>query len=166
MRLKNFLKETDDGLYREEISEGNTWLYVQNPLFENVYYPLTGRLTEDELSHFSMLNEITREEKARRKEQAAEYKAARDINPEDNQSEVDKEVMKAVADLNKKSRKAFSQLDSLAKKSFIAKYILHGAGQKRTQDAQWGRMKRAPGQSTRARTKGRREEINCYDGKI
>jgi len=156
MKLKKYLAADDIDVLQDQMREvndvvlgENTFLFFENPLLEGEYYPINAALNEDELSHFALLNEITREEKARRKEAAAEYKAARDINPEDNQSEVDKEVMKAVADLNKKSRKAFTQLDSLAKKSFIGKYILHGAGQQRTQDAQWGRMKRAPGQSTK-----------------
>jgi len=111
MKLKKYLAADDIDVLQDQMREvndvvlgENTFLFFENPLLEGEYYPINAALNEDELSHFALLNEITREEKARRKEAAAEYKAARDINPEDNQSEVDKEVMKAVADLNKKSK--------------------------------------------------------------
>lgn len=150
MKLKKYLKADDSELIQDQMREVNdivlgvnTFLFFENPLLEGEYYPIDGILTEDELSHFSMINEISREEKAKRKEAAAEYNAARQIDPEKNQSEWDKEVQAAVQDLNKRSRKAFLQLDSLAKKSFIGKYILHGLEATRTKQ-DWGRLRRAP----------------------
>ena len=48
---------------------------------------------------------------------------------------------KAFRDITKKSRLAFHDLDMLGKKSFIAKYILHGM-EKTSKEATWGRADR------------------------
>ena len=98
----------------------NTWLFIEHPLFEDLTYPILSSLTEDEIDHFQLLVEVTRQEKARRKEL---FKAAKKKGPDSGHSAA---VERAFKDITKKSRLAFHDLDSLGKKSFIAKYILHG----------------------------------------
>ena len=111
---------------------GNTWLFIEHPLLEEIIYPITDILSDDEIDHFQLLVEITREEKARRKEL---FKAAKQKGPSSGH---DAKVEKAFKDITKKSRLAFHDLDALGKKSFIAKYILHGL-EKTSKEATWGR---------------------------
>lgn len=154
MRLKQYLKSNDDDVFIEQMREMNeivlgvnTWLFIEHPLLEDVYYPIDGALTEGEKSHFLLLNEITKgkerkfqswmgAEKEKGKEKAAEFQAAKDVGPEDEWS---KEVEKAFHHINKQSRKAFQNLDDLGKKSFIGKYIIHGLETKRSKE-EWGRV--------------------------
>ena len=165
MKFKDYMTKVEhDQRVDEAIVLGkNTWLFLEHPLFEDVYYPVDGALTEDEIDHFKLfswlnesagkkwLNEVAGKGKERKAQSwmgagsdaADEYKAARDINPEPDQAKWDKEVKASVQDLNKKSRKAFLQLDSLAKKSFIGKYILHGLEATRGKQ-DWGRLQRGP----------------------
>ncbi len=114
---------------------GNTWLFIEHPLLEEIIYPITDILSDDEIDHFQLLVEITREEKARRKEL---FKAAKQKGPSSGH---DAKVEKAFKDITKKSRLAFHDLDALGKKSFIAKYILHGL-EKTSKEATWGRVDR------------------------
>lgn len=138
MKIGEYLKANDHIQESESVRLGvNTWLFLEHPLLEDVYYPIDRALTEGEISHFNFLNEITREEKAQRKAQAAEYKASKDIQPK---GEWDQEVEKAFKDITKKSKKSFHALDDLEKKSFIGKYILHGLESKNVTGAGWGRQ--------------------------
>jgi len=141
MKLKQYLKSNDNDTFRDQIREVNeivlgvnTWLYIQDPLFEDVYYPIETALTEGEKEHFTLVNEVSREEKQRRKELAAEYQATKDIQS----SEWDKEVEKVFKSLTSKAKISFHALDDLGKKSFIGKYILHGLEASPTTG--WGRQ--------------------------
>ncbi len=149
MRLEQYLsdKNIDEELlfrqargFSDAILGENTWLFIENPLVEGQYYDVTDGINEDELSHFAliskMINEVSREEKAARKEKAAEFQAAKTGGPKDEWSE---EVEKAFNDIMDKSRKSFHKLDDLAKKSFVVKYILHGLEAKRSKE-DWGRV--------------------------
>lgn len=123
------------GDHQEQIMlGGNTWLFIDHPLLEE-YYPITNMLSDDEIDHFQLLVEITREEKARRKEL---FKASKQKGPS---SGYDVKVEKAFKDITKKSRSAFHELGELGKKSFIASYILHGL-EKTSKDVSWGRADR------------------------
>ena len=140
MKFKDLMKEYD--YQQERIDEAivlgqNTWLFLEHPLLEDVYYPIDGALTEDEISHFNLLNEISREEKSDRKLRAAEFQASKDSQPK---SEWDTGVEKAFNDLTKKSKTSFNSLNDLEKKSFIGKYILHGLESKNVTGAGWGRQ--------------------------
>ena len=139
MRFKDFMTEYD---YQERIDEAivlgqNTWLFLEHPLFEDIYYPVDGALSEDEVSHFNLLNEITREEKADRKLKSAEFQASKDSQPK---GEWDTEVEKAFKDITKKSKKSFHALTDLEKKSFIGKYVLHGLESPNVTGKGWGRQ--------------------------
>lgn len=147
MRLNRYLRSNDNEMFMNQIREVNeivlgvnTWLYFENPLVEGVYYPIDRSLNEEEKSHFHLLNEIAGKGKERKYQS---WMGAAQDKDMDSQSEWDKEVEKAFKDINKKSRKAYQNLDSLGKKSFVAKYILHGLETKRTQKAKWGRMGKA-----------------------
>jgi len=135
-KIDNLLLEDSIVDDSEQILLGsNTWLFVVHPLYEDIIYPINTFLSEDEKNHFQLLMEITREEKQRRK---ALFKAAKQKEPD---SERDKAVEKAFNDITKKSRQAFHELDELGKRSFIAKYILHGL-EKTSKDVPWGRADR------------------------
>jgi len=142
MRLSQYLRSNDNDNFKDQIREVNeivlgvnTWLFIEHPLFEDVYYPIERALTEDEKEHFTLVNEVSREEKKRRKELAAEYQATKDIQPS---SEWDKEVEKVFKSLTSKAKISFHALDDLGKKSFIGKYILHGLEASPTTG--WGRQ--------------------------
>jgi len=135
-KIDNLLQENRLVSETQEIILGyNTWLFIEHPLYEDLIYPITTALTEDEISHFQLLMEITREEKQRRKDL---FRAAKQNEPD---SKYSKEVEKAFKDITKKSRSSFHQLDALSKKSFIAAYILHGL-EKTSKDVPWGRANR------------------------
>ena len=130
MRLKEYME-----FGSRTILGKNTWIFIEHPLYEDVLYPVSTGLSEDEKDHFQLLTEITRQEKARRK---VLFKAAKQKGAE---TEWSKEVEKAFKNITKKSRVAFHQLDDLAKKSFIGKFILHGL-EKSWKEVSWGRVDR------------------------
>jgi hypothetical protein len=165
MKLKKYLtKDKNDG-FTEKIKEvsdivlgKNTFLFFENPLVEGSYYPVNEPLTEDEISHFSMLTEMLNEAKKKSQKELDDEEAERtsqlrkldsmsarlkqDDASRKKDQKYEEEVKKAYQDLNKKSRKAYQNVEDLGKKSFIAKYILHGADVRRKGKSgeAWGRI--------------------------
>jgi hypothetical protein len=166
-KIDNLLQENNLVDDTQQIVLGhNTWLFIEHPLYEDIIYPITSVMSEDEKEHFQLLMEITREEKQRRKEL---FKAAKQKGPD---SEYDKTVEKAFKDITKKSRMAFHELDELGKKSFIAQYILHGM-EKTSKEVPWGRADRTAKemysdalQSYKEKQRFVNDVINMYKGWI
>ncbi len=166
MKLKKYLNSGNEDGFMEQVKEindivlgKNTFLFFENPLVEGLYYPVDGPLTEDELSHFSMLTGMINEAKAKKpnkteleRQEAQRTKELRKLDTmtarmkqadatKKEKSEWDEKVKEAYKDITKKSRLAYHNVDLLAKKSFIAKYVLHGAEMKRSKE-QWGRIQK------------------------
>jgi hypothetical protein len=152
MRFEKFIteKQIDESLLFKQaralddtVLGENTWLFAKHPLFEDIYYDVTNGLNEDELDHFAMLsdmlNEVSREEKAKRKEKVAVMKAYQVEKPI---SDKDKELRAAYNDIMDKSRKSFHKLDKVSQKSYIIKYMLHGKDTLRSKE-DWGRLEKA-----------------------